>query len=1083
MNPIVFAMRRPLTVMVLVVAVALGSVFAVLRMPIDIFPNLNLPVVYVCQPYGGMDPAQMEGLLTNYYEYHFLYITGIHHVESRNVQGMAIMKLSFHPGTNMAQAMAETIGYVTRARAFMPPGTVSPFVTRFDAGSVPVGYLVLSSETKSIGEIQDQALFKVRPMFASLPGVSAPPPFGGNQRTVVVRVDPERLRSYRMSPDEVIAALAAGNTISPSGTVRIGKMMPIVPINALARQIPEFEKIPIRPGQNPTVYLRDVAVVKDASDIPTGYALVNGRRAVYILVTKRADASTIAVVNHVRAALPSMQAVLPDDIKVSFEFDQSPTVTNAVKSLTTEGALGAILTGLMVLLFLRDWRSVIVVVLNIPFALCGALVALWLTGQTINLMTLGGLALAIGILVDESTVEVENIHHQMEGTGSVARAVRRGNQQTAVPRLLAMLCVLAVFIPSFFMQGAAQALFVPLSLAVGFAMVASYLLSSTFVPVLSTWLLRHHHHRPVAGEHKRSLFERGRSTYGRAVGGIVRWRWVVVPAYLVVTVAAIALVGGSLGLEIFPKVEAGRFQLRMRAPDGTRYEETERLAIEALETIAKEVGREKVAISIGYVGLIPSSYPINAIYQWTGGPEEAILRVAMKQGAKVDIERLKERLRKELGNRLPSVRLSFEPADIVSEVMSFGSPTPVDVAVTGPNLADDRSFAAKLRNELAEISSLRDLQYGLSLDYPTVSVEIDRERAGLSGVTAADIARSVVAATSSSRFVVPNYWPDPKTGIGYQVQVEIPYQIMDTLERIETVPIQKPGLGQQVLLRDVANVRPGTMPGEYDRYNMKRSVSLSANIAGEDLGRVARRVEQAIQRAGDPPKGAVVDIRGQIRPMEEILKGLGIGLAMSIVVIMLLLTANFQSVKLALVVVSTAPAVVAGVMLMLWLTGTTVNLQSFMGSIMAIGVAVANAILLVTFAEGHRREANAEANQAAVQGAQARLRPILMTSCAMIAGMVPMSLGLTEGGEHSAPLARAVIGGLVAATIATLTVLPTVFALVQGNSGRESASIDPDDPASPHFHEEEEDERERAQPSGNGDSRVPQPHTVQDPPR
>ncbi len=445
MNPIVFALRRPLTVMVLVVAVVLGSVLAVTRMPIDIFPNLNLPVVYVCQPFGGMDPAQMEGLLTNYYEYHFLYINGIHHVESRNIQGMALMKLSFHPGTNMAQAMAEVIGYVTRSRAFMPPGTVSPFITRFDAGSVPVGYLVLSSETRSIGEIQDQALFKVRPMFASLPGVSAPPPFGGNQRTVVVRVDPDRLRAYRMSPDEVIGALSAGNTISPSGTVRIGKMMPIVPINSLVRQVKELETIPIRPGQDPSVYIRDVATVKDASDIPTGYALVNGRRAVYILVTKRADASTLAVVSNVKNALSSMQAVLPEDIKVSFEFDQSPTVTNAVFGLVTEGALGAVLTGLMVLLFLRDWRSVIVVVLNIPIALCGAVVAMWLTGQTINLMSLGGLALAIGILVDESTVEVENIHHQMEGTSSVARAVRRGNQQTAIPRLLAMLCVLAVF--------------------------------------------------------------------------------------------------------------------------------------------------------------------------------------------------------------------------------------------------------------------------------------------------------------------------------------------------------------------------------------------------------------------------------------------------------------------------------------------------------------------------------------------------------------------------------------------------------------------------------------------------------------
>jgi multidrug efflux pump subunit AcrB len=1069
MNPIVFALRRPMTVIVFVVAVALGSILAVSRMPIDIFPNLNLPVVYVCQPFGGMDPAQMEGLLTNYYEYHFLYINGIHHVESRNIQGMALMKLHFHPGTNMAQAMAEVIGYVTRSRAFMPPGTVSPFITRFDAGSVPVGYLVLSSETRSIGEIQDQALFKVRPMFASLPGVSAPPPFGGSQRTVVVRVDPDRLRAYRMSPDEVIGALSAGNTISPSGTVRIGKMMPIVPINSLVRQVEDLGKIPIRPGQDPSVYIRDVATVKDASDIPTGIALVNGRRAVYILVTKRADASTLSVVSNVKTALASMQAVLPDDIKVSFEFDQSPTVTTAVRSLLTEGALGAILTGLMVLLFLRDWRSVIVVVLNIPFSLAGALVAMWLTGQTINLMTLGGLALAIGILVDESTVEVENIHHQMEETSSVARAVRRGNQQTAVPRLLAMLCVLAVFIPSFFMQGAAQALFVPLSLAVGFAMVASYLLSSTFVPVMSTWLLRHHHHLQVAGTPRRpSVFERARDAYGRSVGAGVRWRWVIVPAYLAVTLLVIVFLGTSLGLEIFPKTDAGRFQLRMRAADGTSYEETERLAIKALESIAKSVGRETVAISIGYVGLIPSSYPINAIYQWTGGPEEAILRVAMQKGAKVDIERLKERLRNELATELPGVRLSFEPADIVAEVMSFGSPTPVDVAVTGANLADDRAFAEKLRVELAQIPALRDLHYGQSLDYPTISIDIDRERAGLSGVTAEDVARSVVTATSSSRFVVPNYWPDPKTGIGYQVQVEIPYQAMNTIESIETVPIQRAGLDRQVLLRDVANIRPGTMPGEFDRYNMKRTVNLTANIAGEDLGRVARQVERAIKRAGDPPKGATVEVRGQIRPMQDILAGLAIGLGMSIVVIVLLLTANFQSVKLALVVISTTPAVLAGVVLLLWLTRTTLNLQSFMGSIMAIGVAVANAILLVTFAEQYRREGGLEAGRAAVEGAKGRLRPILMTSCAMIAGMIPMAMAWNEGGEQTAPLARAVIGGLIAATIATLTVLPTVFALVQAGASRESASLDPDDLASAHYHEEKAEANGLVRQSDNG---------------
>jgi multidrug efflux pump subunit AcrB len=1070
MNPIVFAMRRPLTVMVLVVSVALLSGLAVYRMSIDIFPNLNLPVIYVAQPYGGMDPAQMEGLLTNYYEYHFLYITGIEHVESRNIQGVALMKLFFHPGTDMSQAMAETIGYVTRSRAFMPPGTVSPFVMRFDVGSIPVGYLVLRSDTKSLGEIQNDALFKVRPMFSRLPGVSAPPPFGGNQRTVVVRVDPDRLRSYQMSPDEVVSAITAGNVISPSGNVRIDDTMPIVPVNSLAREPKDLEAIPIRPGQDPTVYIRDVATVEVATDIPSGYALANGRRAVYILVTRRADASTLSVVNNVKKALPGMQAVLPPDISVSFELDQSPTVTRSMWTVLTEGLMGAGLTGLMVLLFLRDWRSVIVVVLNIPFALCGALVGLWLTGQTINLMTLGGLALAIGILVDESTVEVENIHHQMEGTQSVARAVRRGNQQTAIPRLLAMLCVLAVFIPSFFMQGAARALFVPLSLAVGFAMVASYLLSSTFVPVLSTWLLRHHHRLDDGEARPPGTFAQAQAAYGRALGHVVHWRWVVVPVYLLTSFAVIFLVLTQLGLEIFPRVDAGRFQLRLRAPDGTRFEKTEQLTIAALRTIEDEVGKDRIEASVGYVGLLPSSYPINAIFQWTGGPEEAILRVALKEGSKVDIEALKERLRDKLSKQLPGVRLSFEPADIVNEVMSFGSPTPIDVSVNSANLAVNRAFAEKMRQELTKVPSLRDLQYGLSLDYPTVSVEVDRERAGLSGVTAQDVARSVVAATSSSRFVVPNYWPDSKSGIGYQVQVEIPYQIMDSVAQMETIPIQRSG-DRQLLLRDVATVRRGTMPGEYDRYNMQRSVNLTANIAGEDLGRVAGHVRRALRRAGAPPQGATVEIRGQIQPMDDILRGLFIGLGISIFVILLLLTANFQSVKLALVVVSTTPAVVAGVVIALWLTGTTINLQSFNGAIMAIGVAVANAILLVTFAEQHRRLARAEAGAAAIEGARGRVRPILMTSCAMIAGMVPMALGYTEGGEQTAPLARAVIGGLAAATLATLMVLPTVFALVQGRATRDSASLDPDDPASPHFHEEDRDGRDQARPSENGDRR------------
>ncbi|HZY83918.1 MAG TPA: efflux RND transporter permease subunit, partial [Gemmataceae bacterium] len=581
-NPIVFALRHPVTVMVGIAALVVGSALAALRMKVDIFPPLNLPVIYVAQPYGGMSPAQMEGLITNYYEYHFLYVSGIHHVESRSAQGVALMKLTFHPGTDMAQAMAETVGYVNRSRAFMPPGTVQPFIMRFDTGSVPVGYLVLRSKTRSVGEIQNLALFSVRPMFSALPGVSAPPPFGGNQRTVVVNINPDRLRAYNLSPEEVVTALSAGNLISPSGNVRIKDQMPIVPADTMVVSPQDLGNIPIRPGSN--VYLRHLGTIEDSTDVPSGYALVDGQRAVYILVNKRADASTLAVINEVRKNLPRMQAAIPEDIEVRLEFDQSPYVTRAMWGVGTEGLLGAALTGLMVLLFLRDWRSVLVVVLNIPFALLGSLVALWLTGQTLNLMTLGGLALAVGILVDEATVEVENIHTQFEHTPNIARAVRRGNQDTAVPRLLAMLCTLAVFIPSFFMQGPVRALFVPLSLAVGFAMVASYLLSSTFVPVLSVWLLRHYH-QPRESAAGRLSFARLRDAYAGSLRVVMHVRWVLVPVYLATAGLLIWLVGRQVGQEVFPAVDTGQFQLRLRAPTGTRIEVTEQLAVQALEAV------------------------------------------------------------------------------------------------------------------------------------------------------------------------------------------------------------------------------------------------------------------------------------------------------------------------------------------------------------------------------------------------------------------------------------------------------------------------------------------------------------------
>ncbi len=1044
-NPIAWALKRPVTILTLSVGLLLSGLLASSRMRIDIFPNLNLPVIYVCQPYGGMDPSQMEGLLTNYYEYHFLYINGIHHVESRNVQGLALMKLYFHPGTDMAQAMAETLGYVTRARAFMPPGTVSPFVTRFDAGSIPVGYLVLSSETRTINEIQDLALVKVRPMFSGLPGVSAPPPFGGTQRTIVVRIDPDRLRSYRMAPDEIIQALNTGNAISPYGTVRFGDTLSIVPVNSMARDLDEFRQIPVRPGRLPSVHLGDVATVSDSADMPVGSAIINGRKAVYLLVTKRADASTLDVVHNVRNALPDMQAALPPDIKVSMEFDQSPTVTNAMKAVMTEAALGAGLIALTVLMFLRDWRSMIIVIINIPLALAGAVTMLWLTDQTFNLMTLGGLALAIGILVDESTVEIENIHAQMANTGNVAVAVRRGNRETAVPRLLALLCMLAVFAPSFLMTGAVRSLFVPLSLAVGFAMISSYLLSSTLVPVLAAWLLRSHGDKEAEKPGDLGEGEISIRRFSRGTTLLILTGYMATCGFTIWKVAPLA------GFEIFPKVDAGRFQVRVKAPAGMRYEKTEMIVLELLETIKKITGPDALEVSVGYIGNIASSYPIQAIFQWTGGPDEAFLRVALKPDKTLlSIDEIKRKLREELAKSHPDVLFSMEPADIISEVMSFGSPTPVDVVVSGSAYADVRSHTAKIHAEMAKLKDLRDLRYSQTLDYPALRVNIDRRRAGISGLTAADVARSLVTATSSSRFILPSYWPDPKTGIGYQVQVEIPYTVIHKAEDLENLPVNTGEGASPLVLRDVASVRPEQVPGEYDRYNMKRVLNLTANVESIDMATVARDVKAAIAAAGTPPTGVKIDLRGQLATLDEVNQAGRMALGATFVVIMLMLTAYFQSIGLALVSLASIPAVGLGITLTLYLTGTSWNLQSYMGAIMSLGVSVANAILLVSFAETTRLS-GVSADKAAQLAIKRRVRPILMTALAMLAGMLPMAVGWNESGRQQAPLGRAVIGGLLGSLVAVFLITPRAFALIRRNSSIKSAFMDPTDPDSSYY--------------------------------
>ncbi len=1036
----IVSMKRPVTVIIAVISMMLASILAISSMKQDIFPDLNMPVIYVVQGYGGMAPDQMEGYIVSTYEVHFLYIPGIDHIESRTIQNISMMKVYFHPGTNMSEALSTCVAMVSRARTLMPPGTVEPFVLRFDAGSLPVGQLVLSSKTKTIEQLQDLAFVRVRPELGTIPGATAPPPFGGNARTIVISADSEKLKRYNISGDKIVEALATGNQVIPAGNARIGDFMQITPINSDLPDIHQLDNLPIKLGAGPTVFLRDVAQVTDSSDILAGYALHNGRRTVYVPVVKRADASTVSVVNALREHLPVMQKLLPEDVTISYEFDQSKHVTDSIKGLLNEGALGAILPGLMIFLFLRDLRSTLIVVTTIPCVLLGACLSLYVTGQTINIQTLSGLALAIGILVDEATVDIENIHAHMARGEPVTRATLAAGFETRVPRMLAMLSIIAVFVPSFFMTGVTKALFVPLSLAVGFCMIWSFFMSSSLVPVMAVYLIRH----KEDSQEKEGFFSKLKAAHSKFVMHLMNIRAIVIPAYLILFSCLSVFLFSEIGRELFPDSDTDEFRVRMRCPTGSRVEITEENALKMISIIKREAGPGNVEATLGYAGQQPVQFVISSVFLWTSGPHEAVIDVNLREEAKINLPEFKDRLRKRFAEEMSDSTFSFEPGDLVSQIMNLGSPTPISVVIKGPDLNDCRLYAERVKAEMAKIPYLRDLQFGQPLDYPTVDINIDRELAGQFSLTPSQIGRALVPATSSSRYILENFWMDRKTGVAYQVQVQVPQNQIQSIEALKHFPTMVTDNREHPLLGDVASVTFGKCVGEYDRDNMMRMVSLTANIAGADLGTVGEAVRAALKRAGEPPRSVRAKVAGQVPVLSDTFSHLFIGLSLALVVIFLMLTGYFQSPKLATVVLSTAPAIVAGVLVMLRVTGTTLNIESFMGAIMSIGIGVSNAILLVNYAEMSRLEGKT-AIEAAIHGAQERLRPILMTSIAMVSGMVPMALALSEGGQQSAPLGRAVIGGLTMSTIAALTVLPLVFATIQKNSPTTNPSIHPDD--------------------------------------
>jgi multidrug efflux pump subunit AcrB len=1063
------ALQRPITILVIFIGLLLFSVMAIRTIPIDIFPKLNSPTIYVIEQYGGMSAKQMEGFFSTRMQDQFLYVNGIKNIESKNIQGLSLVKLSFYESTDMAEATAQVALQSNRMLAFFPPGSLPPTVIRFDASSLPVGELVFSSKTKSLEEMFDLALTRVRPLFATVPGLSAAPAFGSNARSVLINVDPQKLSTYNLSADEVVDAIAKNNAITPSGNLRVDSTMFVTSINSLEDKVQQFETIPIKSNGASSVFVSDVAKVADAADVTVNYALVNGKRSVYIPVVKTADASTWDVVQKLRQKLPEMQSLLPDDVKISYEFDQSVFVINSAKSLMTEGILGAILTGLMVLLFLQDWRSSVVVIVTIPIAVMSAVFFLKLAGQTINIMTLSGLALAIGVLVDQATVTIENIHQHLEMGKSKKQAILDACSEISFPLLLILLCILAVFAPAFIMSGVPKAMFLPLSLSIAFAMIVSFIAAQTLVPVIANWLLKEHrfayhhqqphahaglaldhqevveinqhHQQDAAHPEENGFFQKLKIGLANLLENWMPKRKLIVLAYFVLAFAAAGFCFVWIGKDLLPKTNNGQLQLRIREPDGTRLEVTERTTKFVLDIIDSTV-QHHIAITSAYVGLVPSNFGTSNLYIFNSGTHESVIQVNLEEDYKVKMEDLKETIRHNITAAFPNIHISFEPIELTEKIMAQGASTPIEVRIAGKNITDIKNYSVKLLSKLKGIDFLRDVQIAQPLNSPTININVDRQKLAMMGLSLDNVSRSITATTSSSRYTSKNFWLDSKTSYTYQTQVQVPEYLMNSIETLQETPLVK---GQaRPILSDVATLSIDSVPGEYDRSGPRRFITISANIHKKDLGTATDVVEKAIKEVGNPPQGLITEVKGMSSLLVETLGSLQNGLLAAVVVILLLLAASYQSFKLALTVLSTIPAVLFGAIALLLATGSTLNLQSYMGIIMSVGVSVANALLIVTNAETLRLEYQ-DAFKAATVAASVRLRPILMTSLAMIAGMIPMASGLGEAGDQSAPLGRAVIGGLIASTFAALFIVPLVYGWLQQKATFKSVSLLPED--------------------------------------
>jgi CzcA family heavy metal efflux pump len=1035
------ALARPLTFIVMAILIFILGVLAALRSPVDIFPDIRVPVIATAWQYSGLPPQQMAGrIITPYERALTTTVNDIDHVESQSMQGIGIVKIFFQPGADIRTANAQVTAVSQTLLRQLPPGTTPPLILNYSASTVPIVQLALSGRGMSETQLFDLATNQVRPPLVTVPGAAIPLPSGGSQRQIQIDLDPQALQSKGLSAQDVGSAIAAQNQINPAGFAKIGEFQYSVQLNNAPSSVEELNNLPVRVVNGATIYMRDVAHVRDGAAPQTNVVHVDGGRSVLMTILKNGATSTLAIVQGIKDQVATVQKTLPSAVKIVELGDQSVFVRAAVEGVIFEGAIAAALTSAMILLFLGSWRSTVIIAISIPLAILFAIIGLAVTGNTLNVMTLGGLSLAVGILVDDATVTIENINWHLEQGKPVHQAILDGAQQIVTPAFVSLLCICIVFVPMFFLPGVAGFLFVPLALSVVFAMIGSFILSRTLVPTLAAWLLKPHAGDDHEAEKPRSRnplvrfqrgfehrFERIRTSYGEALGSVLARPKPFVIGFLAVVGASFLLVP-FLGQNFFPSVDAGSIAIHVRAPVGSRIEGTSARFDRIARRIREVIPADQLVSVVDNIGLPQSA--INTVYNNSGtfGPQDGdiLIQLGHEHAPTADYV---EQLRDVLPREFPGTSFAFLPADITSQILNFGSPAPVDIQVTGPKAATNQALAEHILRKISTIPGVADARIQQSSRYPQLNVNIDRSRIGQIGLTERDVTASLGASLAGTQQTAPVFFLNPENGVSYPVVAQAPEYRVSSLSDLSNIPISGTGNGPTQVLGGLGQVERSNVAAVVSHYNIASVIDIYATPSGRDLGAVAGDINEVIKQAqASAPAGTTITLRGQYQTMRSAFSGLGFGLIGAIVLIYLLIVVNFQSWLDPFVIITALPGALAGIIWMLFTTGTTLSVPALTGAIMCMGVATANSILVVSFARERLAELG-DATKAALEAGMTRFRPVLMTALAMIIGMLPMSLGIGEGGEQNAPLGRAVIGGLIVATFATLMFVPVIFSL------------------------------------------------------